>query len=231
MTTTIVLVAIDLLGLAAIWLYVKFRLRRALELDGLLEGLRKELRILNIELNETTERNISLVEDRMETLRSLLDEADRRVGVVRKEFDNRAQEREVYSRLGKPRLDRASATSLDASLEREGPPKAEIRPRPAVPAQDPREAQAEDGPALEGHAPGFPALRGEEPIRLDLGRKPADIVTKESVIPPKTMREAALELYNRGFSADIIAAKLGATVAEIDLLISLEEGRRMGEEA
>lgn len=53
-------------------------------------------------------------------------------------------------------------------------------------------------------------------------------VAENSIIPPKTRREEALELYRRGFSADLIAARTGATVAEIELLVEIEERRSVG---
>jgi hypothetical protein len=200
-STLIVLAVIEILGLAGILFYVRSRLHRALELDGLLESLRKEVRALTIELNETADRNISLVEDRILALRSLLEESDKRLEVVQRELARRDQEAEVYSRLGRPR-----------------PAEAPLPQRPA-PAEALAQAQAE-----------AQAQASREPIRLDLSRRNPEIASlKESVIPPKSKREEALELWAKGFSADIIAARLGSTVAEIDLLISLEEERRLGE--
>jgi hypothetical protein len=61
---------------------------------------------------------------------------------------------------------------------------------------------------------------------LPLGpRFPEIVAAPASVIPPRTLRERAIELHRSGFSPDIIAARLGATVSEIELLVSLEEGR------
>lgn len=202
MSTLLIVVALDILGLAGILLYVRYRLGRALELDGLLEALRKEVRALNIELNETADRNISLVEDRILALRTLLEESDRRLEVVQRELSRKDQEEEVYSRLGRPR-------SSEAQTRRPGPV-----PESTYPVDSEPEA-----PTIQ-----------REPIRLDLSRRNPEIISlRESVIPPKSQREEALELWSKGFSADIIAARLGATVAEIDLLISLEEERRQGE--
>ena len=271
-STIAILVALDLLGLGAIWLYVKSRLRKALEFDSLLFDLRKEVGILTTELNQTTDRNISLVEDRMEALRSLLDEADRRMGVIRKEVETKAVEREVYSRLGRPHP--APALAYQAPSGQPPLPGLEAAPPYAEPARH-REGPGEPGPAasrtgrsaasrdLPGAGTqaadiGRPAYRtagdpgqgeylpaeaqegrgslpgsvrtAEGPIRLDLPRRPVEVIqARESVIPPKSLREQALELYSQGFSADIIAARLGTTVAEMDLLISLEEEKRQSE--
>lgn len=212
MSTLLILVALEVLGLAGILLYVRFRLHRALELDGLLDTLRKEVRALTIELNETADRNISLVEDRILALRSLLEESDRRLEVVQRELSRKDQEAEVYSRLGKPRPAEARP----------------VEPRPAEPS--PARVQ-DEGSWVEVPAdlPPAPVPAAREPIRLDLSRRAPEISLRESIIPPKTMREEALELWDKGFSADIIAARLAATVAEIDLLISLEEEKRQGE--
>lgn len=217
MSTFFILLALDLLGLAGIWLYAKYRLNKALGLESLMEDIHKEVHALTIDLNETADRNISLVEDRMRALRSLLDEADRRIGIMHREVENKAQEREVYTKLGRPRQapEPLPGPAPRGGSQLEGSARA-MRPE-AQPADLPLEASDEEA-------------RQEAPIRLDLGRKTVEVTpAKESVIPPKSLREEAIELYNRGFSADIIAARLGATVAEIDLLVSLEEGRRESE--
>lgn len=229
MSTIAILVVIDLLGLGAIWLYVRSRINRALGLDSLLSGIRKEVGILTTELNETTDRNISLVEDRMEALRGLLDEADRRMGVVRRELDTRAAENEVYSRLGRPR---PLPVPVPASPQAAAPAGAgPVKPEPSLPGFDPAPAYLEAGrDGGEARPQGGTASRGDGPIRLDLPHKAVEIVqARESVIPARSLREQALELYSRGFSSDIIAARLGTTVAEMDLLISLEEERRQTE--
>jgi hypothetical protein len=241
LSTAIVLVVLDLLGLAAIWFYVRYRLRRALELDTLVEELRKEVRALNIELNETTERNISLVEDRMEALRGLLDEADRRMGVVRKELDKGSREREVYTRLGRLQSQEQPQSGPRPGMQA----RLEFSAGPSFSGKPAMEDSIEIGQAWDAAS-----VIQAEPIRLPLGKReardsgereesaqapeaappdegPARItVARESVIPRKSTREEAAELYSRGFSSELIAARLGITVAEADLLVSLEERRR-----
>jgi len=224
MVSFLVLLAVDLLGLAGIWFFLKAKIGRALELDSLLDSIRKEVRALNIELNETTDRNISLIEDRMKGLHELLDEADRRMGVVKRELSRRETEREVYNHLGR-RAQAASLPRREAELFAAEPSAAEAAPAARPPVEPPPQ----------------PSPEGEGPIRLSFAREresgrasgpsrplPEVVRAEGSVIPPRTRREEALGLYRQGFSADIIAKRLGATVAEIELLISLEEGRSRG---
>lgn len=209
-----ILLALELLGLGLIWLLLQARLRRALELETFVEGVRREVRGLEIELNEAADRSVSLVEDRLESLRTLLEDADRRILVHRRELGNRKAEAEIYDRLGRRSPEAASspARRTPASL----PVSAEALP----------EAGGED----RGEDPFEAADRGgADPIRLDLARRlPEATRSRESVIPPRPLRERALELHDRGFSPDLIATRLGATVAEIELLVSIEEGRRAG---
>ncbi len=43
--------------------------------------------------------------------------------------------------------------------------------------------------------------------------------------------DKVLDFYHRGFSTDIIAAKTDATMAEVDMVISMEQNRRLGRSA
>ncbi len=232
MASFFTLVALDLLGLLLLWFYVRTRLKRALELEGLLADIRKEVRALNIELNETADRNISLLEDRMAALRALLEEADRRIGVMRREVETRAAEREVYSHLRRPRPNAEAPQAASLGTVAAAPPSQEAAREPIrlelagqarrsgaqgalrEQAEAPRGASSERG-ASSAEAPAIPAL----------------VRAAESVIPPRPLREEAAELYRKGFSAELIAARLGATVAEVELLVSLEESRASRREA
>lgn len=231
MTQFFILLAVEVLGLGVIWFLLKARVRRALELDELLAEARREIRGLSIELNETADRNITLVEDRLGALRELLAEAERRVGVARKELDSRDREREAMERLsrarplvgGEPRPESAPASEPRRNAAYESSARAPGRPETEDSAFGGREAEDEafEGPASSDARP--------EPIRLALKpRLPEIRRAPESVVPPKSRREEALELHRKGFSPELIASRLGATLSEIELLVSLEEGRAGG---
>jgi hypothetical protein len=210
-TQFFLLAAIEVAGLFVIWFLVRARVRRYLELENLLDGVRDEARALVLELNETADRNVSLVEDRVAALRVLLAEADRRIAVGKKELAARESERDVYAMLNKRRPivpePAGSATALEPALQ--------------APAREALRAAALDAPVTLtlGHSEGAPSGQ----------RRIPEISTPESsVVPGRTKREEALELYRSGFSADLIAARTGATVAEIELLVEIEERRAAG---
>jgi hypothetical protein len=206
------LAAIEVGGLFAIWFLLNAKVRRYLELENLLSGVREEAGGLVRELNETADRNVSLVEDRMVALRELLGEVDRRMGVSRRELETRANEREVYAKL---------------SRRRPIVPEAEPRP-PEPPSLAPTVQAAQAFPST----PEAPPIEESSPITLSLGPEapsrgiPELRVSENPLVPAASRREEALELYRRGLSAELIAAKLGATVAEIELLVEMEERRQ-----
>jgi len=207
----LMLAAIDVAGLFAIWFILRARVRRFLELESLLAGVREEARALVTELNETADRNVSLVEDRMESLRELLDETDRRIGVAKRELASRAAEREVYARLNKRRpivpgggevaVPPSQARALEAGIEADAPSSAQDSP--------------DDAPAPGSDRTGEAAA----------GALPEVTLSKERIQAAKSPRERAIELHRSGFSAEIIAARIGATVAEVELMIEMEEMR------
>ena len=189
-TQFLLLLALDLGGLVAVYFLLRARIRRQLELESLLDGVREESRALVLELNETADRNVSLVEDRVVALRGLLDEVDRRMGVARRELESRDKERRAFEQLSRRRPIVPSAAEAIPL---------ELAPRPAPEPPAPKPAVSK--PALD--------------IR----------VAPESVVPPRSKREEALDLHRRGFSAEIIAARIGATVSEIELLVDMEQRR------
>jgi hypothetical protein len=237
------LAAIEVAGLFIIWFRLRARVRRFLELDNLLEGVREEARALVLELNETADRNVSLVEDRIVALRELLAELDRRIVVEKRELETRSVEREVYAKLARRRpIVPAEEPALPESAppsRRAVHPAPQPAPHPASQAPVPQELPREAAREIAREAV---ADRTEDgPIPLPLGSSsdaiarrpfrsaPEVTLSDDLIINSKTKREEALELHRSGISADLIAARLGATVAEIELLVELEERRAEAE--
>jgi len=207
----LLLAAIEVAGLYAIWFVVRARVRRYLDLENLLDGVREEARALVLELNETADRNVSLVEDRMAALREILAETDRRIVVSRRELSSRENEREVYAKLNKRRpIIPGSVGSLPI-----------IEPASEGKAPEAANVSAPDAPIRLALEPAEAVLSGQR-------QAPEISVPGNAILPGMTRREEALDLYRRGFSADLIAARTGATVAEIELLVEMEERRSAG---
>ena len=223
MTQFSFLLALNLACLAAIFLFVRSRIRKALEAEGLQEKLREEMGQLVRDLNQTTDRNITLLEDAVRELKAAVVEADRRAVVLQREAERRITEDAVYDRFGRMRSDirKAEAPGIPESADEasagSSPPVRRhapqlVKPAESEPSSVPEQSRPDSRPARivpEVPAPGIPFVTfSSTPIRSK---------------PP--LKEEVLSLNRRGISSELIAAKLGITVAEVELIVSLEEQR------
>jgi hypothetical protein len=69
---------------------------------AVLDEIRREVGAILTEMNQTTERNIELLEDRISRLQETLDQADRRVSILRRENSRQHSAEKVYSHLATP---------------------------------------------------------------------------------------------------------------------------------
>ena len=97
--TIIILLAVEMGGLAIVYVVLRERLRRAASAAAQSRELREEVGRLVVELNQTTERNVALVEDAIARLNELLAKADKKIGLLRREADRHDGGMELYARL------------------------------------------------------------------------------------------------------------------------------------
>lgn len=233
MTQFSVLLALNIAGLLLIFLFVRARIRKALDAEGLQEVLRRETGELVRDLNQTTDRNITLMEDSLRSLKEAVAEADRRVEVLRREAERRTQEGAVYDRLGRLRAASSGGGSGGGEAAWRNPETPVPAVRSAVPASPILEPAAAARPGPEG----APTPAGTSPGRGYSGINPGEAAEpRQPSIPFVTfsstplrakppLKEEVLSLNRRGISSEFIAAKLGITVAEVELIVSLEEQR------
>lgn len=215
------LLALNLATVGLIFLYVRRKVRKTLEMEGLMDNLRKEVGELVRDLNQTTDRNITLLEDSLRVLKQATEEADRRVFVLKREAERRGTESAVYDRLGRLRAGTAASVpseGLSPSLDFET-----RRPAPAVsgpaPAERPATAETSSTPP-----PATPdAEKGSSLVSVAAAAIPFVSFSSSPIRPKPPVRDEVLSLSRRGISSELIAAKLGITVAEVELMVSLEE--------
>ncbi|MDR0600915.1 MAG: hypothetical protein LBG42_00905 [Treponema sp.] len=160
----------------------------------------EETRKLIADIDAATERDLTLIEDRLKTLREVLDAADRRVAVLVRELDRtypavQGRPAALYTDLGKALPKPAAAPQPGAA------PQPAVAPVPAAPqsAAVPRPAAPE--PAVpDAFAP--EQAKAAEAGNLSIGEK-------------------AAELAEAGFSPELIAARLGVSVTEVDLAVTI----------
>jgi hypothetical protein len=189
--------AVNAAALAIMFLYFRKLIRNTLGLDDVIDRVRTEVGGMIAEMNQTADRNVSLLEDRIERAQSFMKSADKRFEAIARASDERSRERDIFEKLSRAR-------PLAQPVE----PRREMARVPPPP--EPREAEAEKAPErTEG--PRGPEIRASE-IQVNVGLTPS---------------ERAIRLWETGISSEIIASRLSMTVAEVDLIVAMEEQRRL----
>ncbi len=166
--------------------WVRRRVSQVLGAGDEIERIRREIGSLIVELDSSADRNVTILEDRLGSLRGLIVEADKRAAVLVHEHPRRQAEGAVYDRLG--RLP-------------------ESRPSKVV---EPNAVQL-DSIKPESLKPELPFIRfTDKPLPIE-----------------EPFADKVCSLFRRGFSSDIIAAHLGVTMAEVDIVIALEQERKI----
>ncbi|PKL08821.1 MAG: hypothetical protein CVV51_06960 [Spirochaetae bacterium HGW-Spirochaetae-7] len=204
MTPILYAIVAQILVCLVVVLWTRSTVRKFLGSGEELERIRREIGALIVELDSSADRNVTVLEDRLKALKELVGEADKRLAMLGQDRTRRQAENVVYDRLGRNVASAAlSASQVERSAERSAE-RAPERVQTSVPEFLPEEA-------AQQAAPEVPFIRfSDKPLPIE-----------------EPFADKVLSLSRRGFSSDIIAARLGATIAEIDLVISLE-GERDG---
>ena len=241
MQAAIVAIALQILVSLFLVIWTRSRVRKALDAGSEMERVRRELGALLMELEGTADRNVTILEDRIERMRELLAEADLKIALSAREDARREAEASVRRRpapsMSAPRSDGsverppASARgSVDASLaetdrtDRPGTAPAGTAPAGTAPAGTAPAGTVPAGTAPEGAAgDGWSTeLETRPPVESTI---PFIRFAEKPVVIEPSFAEKAMELHRRGFSSDIIAARLGSTMSEVELALAVETGR------
>lgn len=101
--TVVILLAVEIGGLLVIWAVLRERVRRAVSAASQAQELRDEVGRLVVEVNQTTERNIALVEDAMARLNELLARTDKKIGLLAREAERHDGGMRLYGKLSDAR--------------------------------------------------------------------------------------------------------------------------------
>jgi hypothetical protein len=164
--TIVILLAVQLGGLAIVYVVLRERLRRAASAASQSRELRDEVSRLVVELNQTTERNVALVEDAIARLNELVERADKKIGLLRREADRHDGGLALYGRLA------GQKTAPAAAPPPEGPAPASQGPAPAADPRDEAARLARMGFAVPiiAQRVGLPQGEVELIVRLDRRR-------------------------------------------------------------
>ena len=224
LVTLLIVQAIAFLFLL-VWL--KRRVDRELSADRALEQVRKEIGDLITELNATTERNITLIEDRVQRLNRILETTDRKIGVLKKEAEKHEVGTAMYTDLLDQRRRQARASGDAVPVDPDGPP-----------FVDSSHNQGDSGKSnSRSRISGDTASVGQgAPRRDDISDNAESRVASDTETPHGSndrplsrgegLRNQVRDLHRAGLGAEAIAKRLGSTVGEVELIIGLEARNR-----
>ncbi|MDR3337012.1 MAG: hypothetical protein LBT16_07395 [Treponema sp.] len=265
MNLALIFSAVSLVFSVFSFLFLRSYIKRRTGSERILAEFREEADNIKLEINQATVRDVDLVEDRVKTLRTLLEDADRRIAVYARELERRRSEEEVFAAYdrGSSPPSRSSGAYNDLAPDGRRPGKARPIRELSSAEEAPPSGGANNGPENSVYIPaelftqnrvipetgpgeplvGAPTDAAEETVPaqdrspfankgVGLGSipqgessRPASprIVRSSRPVKPKPLpfSEQVAELYRAGFSANLIASRLGASVTEVELAIAL----------
>jgi hypothetical protein len=156
MLNILLIVGFNIFAFFILYIILNRNIEKKYNPDSVLDTIREEVNRLIIELNQTADRNINLIEEKIDVLNDAIAKADKRLNLFQKESEKHDMSARVYNNI----LKKGPLPESEKSA-------AEVKPK---------------------------------------------LSTKEQVI----------DLYQKGFSAEIIANNVGATISEVELIISLK---------
>ena len=100
MTGSLVISAGCILFSVFAFFYFRGYIEKRTSFEGVLKDVREEVNRLLQRIDEITDKDISLIEDREKALKSLLEEADRRLAVLNRELARKKNAEKAYRELG-----------------------------------------------------------------------------------------------------------------------------------
>ena len=206
--------------------YFKSYLKKRTSQERILAELQEEVNSILKSINDTTDRDISLIEDSEKKLRGLLGEIEKRLRVYVREMERfGSQGTESRSAGGggagsdaagggtadKPAVEKYRELGKNRyRLAKPNPPHAAEPAQTPESVQVPEPAQASGAVSTDKPEPAFPIPNFD--IKAEIPEKPP-------------LADQVRSLLRSGFSASIVAGRLGVSIAEVELAAALLERR------
>jgi len=195
--------------------FFRWYIKRKTAATQLLADYREEVDRLIAEIDAATDRDSLLVEERIKILRKMLEDTDRRIATYVRELQRSRNGEAMYANLGR---------GIRSALDSRSSPKGDEPPQPqaAEPIAEASPPNKTADPTVEDEN----MRANEEPVGQK-GNKKESTETLEETEPAllpfekSRVKVRVAEMSARGIPAQEIASKLGISIAEVDLALSL----------
>ncbi len=190
-----VLVVISCFVNIILWIFFFFYFKKKFSSEQILEDIRQEFEKLLTDIQGQTDRDLTLIEAKMNELKEVVEKADQQIKLAKRE--QRRQRKEEAEQGKKP---------VPVSIPEVIPPVEPVVQNPVYPVENVISRYTEKYDTVNKTA--------EEQSVL--------IIPKTSVQKnDKPMRERVLELWKLGMEPEVIAEKLTVSLAEISMIIDM----------
>jgi hypothetical protein len=203
MNLALILAVASLVLCILFFFYFRWYIGKKVTDESLIAEQRSEAQKLIADIDMVTDRDARLVEERINTLRKLLEDMDKRIAIYLRELDRSHAGEALYKNLGQS----LSAGKAAVSVSK---PAAEVSPAPPLVAGAARpETSAPGQPALDSGA----SEPKTEPRQASPGSE------------KQVLRVKIAELAAQGLSPPQIASRLDLSLSEVELALNLLKKR------
>jgi len=196
-TSIMVSTGISIILAGIVYILLVKRINREKSSTAITEQVRNEIDRMVVDLNQTADRNIGLVEQQLKLLTEMIQESDHRISLLQKHSEKLNRSTDTYNQIRPAQI---------------------MKPKEPPEQKEPTAQQSSEVSRPNAHT-----------VDISENKKSSTSIsesedTRDAVTPSK--RERVINLYRQGISLDIIASRVDSTVAEIELIISMTEGRQ-----
>lgn len=187
-----------------LWVFFFVKYKKAFSPQNLLHSISEEVDKLLIEIDNTADRDLTLLEDKKNSLKALIDEADKRIQLA-------------VSEERKAELSKKGTTAINAVTKNAASAYQKAKPRPAQNTNadeltyHPEDHINKKKPAAIQNIPG--TVQSELPFEVT--------VSDDFVQSEKSLQQKVIELWRQNLDTEFIADKLKVSYAEVQMIVDI----------
>lgn len=113
-----IVIGLNIVALIGIYIYFKRRIDKSLRSNELIATVRGEMEQLVTELNQTTHRNVEIIEERINQLKAISARADKQIKLLTKEIEKKEKETDTYSSIRHKKFSEAEKENLETGARK-----------------------------------------------------------------------------------------------------------------